>query len=283
MSQLVQKVFTPLHDDERGTSLTEFVIALPVFVLIMSFIYYLGIAGNGLIDEWNTAQRDLWTEVQTIQRAPQDPTISMTSQQKYRDPAQAAAAAQTELNDYGVRNSREEVQGAVASTEQRTLQGLRSSGHWGESAQRTRPPNSTMNLFIRYPSNSPTGTSSNVIGGSGYAAALVNDGSGAGAIDYSGDRALVPVLGAGVRYGVVQVIRENAYAFSRYWEMPIQAEFNVLVPPAPPENAAAVASDIARSQLNSYNPYGELLGINNPQPLRRSSPASVPNQWSTTD
>lgn len=272
-----------LHDDERGTSLTEFVISLPLFVLIMGFIYYMGIAGNGLVEEWNAAQRDLWTEVQTVQQSNQSTTTPAAAIQKHLDPMLASTGALSDLSNYEVRNSREEVWEAVDRAERQTIQGLGSGGHWGESFQRARSPESTMSLFVRYPDNSPTATPSDVIGGSQYAGSLVNDAAGAQALDFGGARGLSPVLGASVRYGTIQVIRETSFAFTHHWEMPIKAEFNVLVAPAPPKNAAAAASGVTRAQLNNYKPYRDLLGISNSQPVQKSSAPGVPTHWSTPD
>ncbi len=264
--------------DQDGTSLTEFAIMLPVFVLILKFIVYMGVFGHYKTEEWNQTQRDLWFEVRADQQLGHVPIDPNDPGQWDTDPERAGTRGLADLAEYPVRPWPESMETTVGNHERNTLTGLQTSGSWGESHQRTRLADDRMDFFPGRTGYHVASSPDSVIGGSRYASDLVNDSSGT-RVDYLVNRGLPMVVGASIRYGVAQAVREREINWAPGWEFRIQAEYNVMMPPRPPPNAEVWAQEVARSQLDNHQPYANLLGIANHQPLQGASAPSVPTSW----
>lgn len=271
-----------LEDDEEGTSLTEFAIVLPIFVLVMTFIYHMGGVGNAITDAATGAQIDMWEGALPHHEFSHVPIDPAEATQPHTDPQRAANMALTHIDEYGMRQRDPDLLPPVGSNEVDTLRGLRRDGHWGESFERTRPADGQMN-FVPLGGRNMTSTPGAVVGGSNYARTLVDDSGEGTTINYVFNRGLPPVLGAGIRYGSSHGVREGEVTFSGGWTLPVRSEFNVLVPPVPPPNAQFWAMQIAREQLDVYQPYNNLLGIDDHQPLLEAPAPSVPGEWSSTE
>lgn len=267
---------------QGGTALTEFVIALPVFLLLFNFIFYMGATGNTLTYEWNDAQRQLWTEVRTNQQMGHEGIQQGATLQHAVHPAAASAHALDHLQKYSSSKHIEQIGNAVDAHERGTYGALASNGHWGESAHRAGAVNTQVPVFID--GNRGIATHPNdVVGGSGFATALVDDTSSAQPIQFDVNNGLPAVVGASVRYGVAHVVREVNYEFPNGRSFPVAVELNVLVPPRPPYNAEYWAVQVARPQLDRYGPYANLPGISSDQPLSKESAPGVPEIWSSPD
>jgi hypothetical protein len=273
------KILWRVHREERGTSLTEFAIMLPIFVMTLTFITYVGVFGHYMTEEWNQTQRDLWFEVRAEQELGHVPIDPSDPLQWETSPQTAGSRGLADLAAHPARPWPEELVEPLGMHEGDTLRGLRDGGHWGESYHRTRPADGRMNFFVNHNDRSMTASPNAVIGGSGYAAALVDDANGS-PMEYVVNRGLPMVVGASVRYGVAQSVRESQVVFAGGWSMDIKSEYNVLVPPRPPHNAGLWAREVARGQLDNYQPYAHLLGIANEQPLQTATAPGIPGTWS---
>lgn len=281
--KLIRKGLLQQFDrDEAGTSLTEFAIILPIFLMLLNFMLYMGAAGNTLTYEWNDAQRQLWSEVRTGQQLGHEGIQSGAPGQHNTQPAAAATHATAHLTNYSSSKQIESLGTAVDSHETGTYSAMGSNGHWGESDSRAAPVANQVPVFVDG-NRSHTNNPSDVIGGSRFAETLVDDGSGAQTIDYEINSGIPAVLGAGIRYGVAHVVREVTYDFPHGESFNVKAEYNLLVPPRPPHNAELWAMEVIRPQLDNYSPYSDMLGIDHEQPLSEEGAPGVPELWSTPD
>lgn len=277
-----------LDGDQRGTSLTEFAITLPIFVAVMAFVYYMGAAGHVVTDEVNRAHRDLWDDALHHTTAGHDPV-------GYNDPGQPhahpASGADEDRQFFAEQQLRQRIDGLntdVRSEEVQTYQALSAGGHWGESHRRTRAPHGQLEFANNADqmTNSPTA----VLGGSNYARDLVDDsggtfelGAGGGgplgpAASFGLGESVIPAVGAGIRYGVTHSVREGEVTFPHGWTIPVRFHFDALVPPTPVANQKTPTA-ITRLKLESYQPYSELLGIAMEQPLGPAAPAPSSPTW----
>lgn len=120
-----------LHLDERGTTITEFVIVLPVFVLIFSATLALSRMQHTGIEVQISASSDMWEQAIAIQT---DTTLDPTS--SHMMPGQASSEARSRLDSLGsvvTDNS-----SAHATLSNRWDQG-ESNGHMGEAKAMVDP------------------------------------------------------------------------------------------------------------------------------------------------
>lgn len=269
-----------IHEDQRGTSLTEFVIILPIFVMIMLFIIHMGSIGSAITVERTQAQRDLWAEVADQQEQPHSGVNASDSFQTFVTPQLGAQHSRDHLSDFP---AREQVDGQLSAEvtrhQDQVYQSMSSGGHWGESYERMQPAEGQMELFMddRRAASAP----SEVIGASQYAAGMVVDGGGQ-VIDYEISRGVPAVIVAGLRYGSVHAIRERAVQFNHdEFNMNIRVAYDVLVPPNPPHNAERIAIDVSGTQLRGFGVYDNISGIAQNQPLQGANPPQLPETWTT--
>lgn len=279
-----------LRADERGTSLTEFVITLPIFMAVMSFVYYMGVAGHVLTQESGEAQRLLWEDVVSHTRMDHVPPDPSDPDQPHVDPAMASQLDRGFLDDHNLRQRREDLKDEMRTHEEGTYEALAGGGHWGQSHRRTRPADERADLA--HHADQITADPAGVVGGAGYARDLVDDTSSASPIEMGSGgpdalqpaststaaTGLAPALGAGMRYGVAHEVREGVVNLPRDWSFSVRIHYDVLVPPAPRRNDHQVAG-ITRMQLEEYEPYRTLLGIQEPtaESLSEATAPSVPD------
>lgn len=268
-----------LHKDEQGTSLTEFAIILPIFVMILLFIYHMGTIGNAITAERTEAQRDLWQEVATLQTQSHTGVDSGDSFQTYVTPQRGAQHSREHLADYPAKRQIDgRLSEEVTSHQNRVYQSMGAQGHWGESHARVQPAEGRMRLFGD--ERRAAANSSAVIGESRYAQGLVVD-SGGNEIDYEVNRGMPAVIVAGLRYGSVHAIRQREVEFHHdEFNMRINVSYDVLVPPNPPFNGEQWAIDVSGQHLRTFRAYDDLAGIAQNQPLREESAPQVPTEWS---
>lgn len=275
-----------LHGDERGTSLTEFVITMPIFVVILSFVYYMGAAGHVLSEETGEAQRLLWDRV-VEQTQPPEGMIQYTDpDQPHVHPVPGAELDDQFMRTYELSQGRNILRAEIRAHEEGGHGALASGGHWGESHWRTRPAAEAIDIADE--GKGPTDNPTDVLGDSDYAHTLIDDSSGdvvhmgAGGTGDLADMAstgtsresVAPALGAGIRYGVVHGLREGELEFPRGWTLPVRFHYDVLVPPRPMVDGERESAALARTRL--AGPYEELLGIQTTQALSFPPAASAP-------
>jgi hypothetical protein len=304
----VRSQLAGLHRNESGATLTEFIIMLPIFILVFNGVMILGQFTRKGIETPIRAYQDTFEKVLPFQ--------TDFGQWTHMQTAAAAASAGSQLaGDAKVHNLSGAVEATANVSEGAAYTGLGLRGHMGESYARTNSvaalPGTTLKgcdgIGPAFPSDcidlndsnglgamstsngKLTSDLSDLTGGSDYADQLFNDGtnvpdfSGGGSgilsmvnsvISAAGIR---PVLAANIRYGTVYGEFKEPYSFAGL-SMDMQAQFSTLVPPTPKGATmdAAVATAITRTTMESHDHYTDLLGIANDQPLSSES-FSVPS------
>lgn len=281
-----------LAGDERGTSLTEFAITLPIFVALMSFVYYMGAAGHVITDEATKTQRMVWEDVIPHTQPGYVPVDSGDPDQPHVHPSTGADVDHKFLQEEVIRQRRDDLKEEVRAHEQGTYDAMGSDGHWGESFRRTRPVDSQATMARG--ADEMTRQPADVVGTSAYAHHLVDDTSAANPITMgsggpsalqpaatsSSGTGLVPVLGAGMRYGVANALRKGEVELPRDWAFDVKFHYSTLVPPSPVRDDSRV-SGITRTQMERQEPYQKLLGIQmDPAETLPEVPAPSSPSWS---
>jgi hypothetical protein len=226
---------TGFWSDERGTSVTEFVMTLPVVIIIFAGIVTLGRLGHETGKIKIEAQTKMWEEATKSNAGSITPRSAVTQGSEFSS-----------------------VLTGIATT---------MGGHWGESYTRVKLA-STVPLLAP---TDPVTTADDIIGDSGYANALTNDGlsappSGGGgfghllsyAVQISG---AIPNAGAGVKYGYVEgEIRDRQVDGFLGNDITMSARYRTLVPPDTrgEKTAWGVAWMMSRTQTD----YNQLLKWN---------------------
>lgn len=236
MKQLVVYLKHGFGKDERGAALTEFIITLPVVVIIFAGLVALGRLGDETGKVKIRAQLKMW------EKATGDNPGFITPR--------AAVTSGGEFSSV--------VDGLVTA----------GGGHWGESYTRVKIPEEAPLLNPQLtPSNAPVSDPEDVIGDSGYAEVLVNDtlstsppsGGVAQWISWGVRQSgAVPYLGAGVRYGYVEGKVENHEVTGFAGQsITMSARYRTLAPPDPTsENMSwGISRLLAEGQTN----YPDLL------------------------
>ncbi|RAL22835.1 hypothetical protein DL240_08045 [Lujinxingia litoralis] len=271
-----------LWRDERATTLTEFVMTLPIFITIFIAIGQLGLAGRSSTEAWGTAYRQLWYEVVPVTRQMDVAPSAGDPTQVYVHPTPAGADALQKVNAQPPVNDYSGLAPRVRLQETQTYGAMAAGGTFGESNARTQPSAGHFN-FARTASHR-SGSASDIVGNSGFAHDMVNDSPSRGnfqlGLGQGPDGALGhglglrAVLGAGNRYGTAAALVDSDFEIMG-WQVPMKVYFNTLVPPSPVQGDG-VATAISRLSLGAYDPYGELLGIAVEQPLPTPGAPSVP-------
>lgn len=227
---------TGFWSDERGTSVTEFVMTLPVVVIIFAGLVALGRLGHETGKIKIEAQTQMWEE------ATKDSAGSMTPR-----------SAVTSGSEFGS-----------------LLNGIATGvgGHWGESYTRVVLSSNVPGLSSEL---DPTYSPDDIIGDAAYPNTLVNDGmtstpsggSGVGVIaqylvQISG---AVPNVGAGIKYGYVEgKIEDRDVPGFLGQSVTMSARYRTLVPPdtRSEQKAWFTAWTLSRAQTN----YNQLLKWN---------------------
>ncbi|MFU8803111.1 MAG: TadE/TadG family type IV pilus assembly protein [Bradymonadaceae bacterium] len=274
------KYFIAFHRHQRGSTLTEFIITLPIFILVFVGILQLGAMERVAGELWGQAYRDTWTQALTVVDGPVMAIDHSNPFDIHIDPDRAGQAALADLALQPPRNDHRFIEANVALSESDTYRNMRSSGHWGESFARTNPTRDYVNM--RHVDEYGTARPGDIIGESELADALFNDNPTTATVVQGGHSPTLgplpisgsgfrPVLAAGMRYGAVMGTADAEYD-ALGWKVHVGTEYSALVPPVPVDNARQTTA-IVRQALEAYNPYRELLGIAKEQPLRRETAA----------
>lgn len=257
------------HRDERGTALTEFIILLPIFVLIFAGITHLAKLNTAAIRVGGEAYSQMWKKAKDVQT--DDPGIHVSP----------SPAGRTVSTNAGIYRGLQEEPGMQQIVRRETTShgdGLSSNGHMGESFARVSRVHN--DVGFREVDADLTGQINGVTGDSAYAKRLFDDApsaqvyfphhSGAlgafdGMLDGPGMR---PVLAAGMRYGtVIGNARESVEVAGQNFEF--EHYFTTLV--APTWRREDVATSVVRTTMHGVPAYDNLLGIARNQPLDRQS------------
>lgn len=287
MRSILQR-WDQIASDERGTSLTEFTITMPIFIMVMAFVYYMGAAGHVITHESAEAQRLLWNDVMEYTYPVEDTEGISDPDNPHTHPTTAEVVDREFLNEVDLQQRRGGLATQVRAQEENVYGGVERGGHWGESFQRTRPAHEAIQLGRN--ADQMTESPRDVVGDSRYAQRLVDDTNdnstgprtvqmGAGGVLSAGipREGTVPVLAAGMRYGVAHSTREGEIEYGNGWTMPVRVHYDVLVPPTPMEHSARETSEVSRNLLEEQSAYGGLLGIQSAQNYNTESAPAAPN------
>jgi hypothetical protein len=230
--------------DEDGATLTEFIITLPVLLLVFSAIIQMGAFQEKSVKVWVNASGNMW---ETALTEPESQTSPY---------ANAGSAAAMGVNQLGQNQVHREAHTSVARTTQaeaRKYSNMGQSGYWGESAARVQPARNKGVEVWGVDDNIST-DSSEVLGESNYASAMLDDGPGQ----------LGAAQLAGLRYGTAEGVHEESLTFMNL-TMDMRAHFNTAVSPTGGSEPLAAAR--ARQELDNLDPYDKLSGIADDQPL----------------
>jgi hypothetical protein len=269
-----------LHRHEQGTTLTEFVITLPVFLVVFVGLLQLGTMENSASKVWGEAYRDTWTQTLTVLDSDASLINIAGSRPYHLNPSLAGAMSLAQLANHPPRNEHRLIQANVLLAEGDVYRNMAGSGHWGEASSRIGPTG--QHVRMRHLDQRTSWTAQDVLGESRLGHGLFNDGpAGApiigggtsptlGNLPFAG-RATRPVIGAGMRYGAVMGKAERVET-ALGWTVHLGTEYTVLVPPVPVPRAQ-ITMAVTRQALEDHRPYRELLGIADQQPLRREAAA----------
>lgn len=128
-----------LHRDDQGTSLTEFVITLPIFLVILAGVIDLGNLINTTVVVEIESQLDLLDQLDEVSSSGISFSSSMTDL-LHTQPSAAAVSAAVQVERYQPRQKTPAGRALVRLYEHSTysLWGMALSGHWGESNMRVR-------------------------------------------------------------------------------------------------------------------------------------------------
>lgn len=270
------KLLSRFHQNEKGTTITEFILTLPIFIVAFVGTLQLGMFNEKSVKTWAKAHRNTFDQAIPV---------SQTRFSPYMQPTVGAALAGAGLAFGNKPIHQSGIQrGLVLVAEGSTYLSMATKGHWGESSTRTLPIDAVVNM--RYVEGYRTADSSKIIGNSRLVKDLVDEsvgnfsGSGSGALGAinallsgSGVR---PAMAAGQRYGAVVGYATDSMSVGGR-SMNMRAHFNTLVPPYPLKGfeAAAVPTGVVRVTMENQRPYKEILGIKWSQPYPGGS-LSVP-------
>lgn len=304
----VQAFLRKLHRNESGTTLTEFVIMLPVFLLVFNGVMILGQFTRKGTEAPILAYKDTFQKVIPFQKQ------TWFSGMHMHPVSGAIDAGITQLaGNSKVHNVSNSVKYTANAVEASAYTRMGAQGTMGESYARAIIPTAMPGAKIQgcdgigpaWPTkceklNNSSGfsailntfSSSNgkltsktkdVTGGSKYAYALFDDSlsvpnisGGSGVLgminEFLTATGIRPAVAANIRYGTVSGTAGDPYTFAGI-TMDMRAHYSVLVPPTPKGKVAdgATANAVTRLTMAGNKQYDKLLGIAWSQPLNVSS------------
>ncbi|QED27059.1 pilus assembly protein [Microvenator marinus] len=256
------------HGDQKGATLAEFVLTLPIFIMCFVGIVQLGLWSEKSVKVWAKAHRITFAQATLVNQ-------SRFSLQHMQPQAAGAvslgqlAFGNKPLNQSGIQR------GLILAAEGTTYGDMALRGHWGESSTRTLPVDLVVQMKPPL-EGMRTRNSADILGGSALSRDLLNDtanfsGSAGGALGVinqflsgSGTRA---ALAAGQRYGTVIGWSSDSMTVAGR-TVSMRAHFNSLVPPFPLTGTEAqfLPMAITRVTMENHRAYSQILGINWSQP-----------------
>jgi hypothetical protein len=255
------RLYSAFRDNQEGTSMTEFLIILPIYILIFVGINNLSkLESESVIVKLN-ASKQMWNGVLGLTNIVQlDPS--------HAQPMLAGAAVTANVSAHPSGFTTVDIAEGAMSV------GLMQNGSWGES-QRRAQVSGAAGLSLPTTHDSPES-----LGMDDAARDLAYDrtanplpaGEGALSVWIPAMIASIPVpraaSGAGSRYGIVVRDASVTVTISTGQSFEMSAGYEVLVPPAP-RTAFEEFITVGHSRLGveKYDCFKEVLGIDFDQPL----------------
>lgn len=277
---------TSLHrllNDERGTSITEFVICLPIFII--TFIAMINMAEWGIESTAvrMDAQKELWADAIPV---------TSSTQWTHMSPISGAADAEIELIAAGSDTS-DGARIAGYAYEGGAMVGLGLAGHWGESFYRTTPAQAHPEFAVDSIHTGPSDVTE-----APFARKVIDDsltdfdrGRGGNILDIVtevvGSTGAFQSVAAGIRYGEAFGSSNRNVNLSVYGNENLDWNNDVLVAPKPltgffgTKVTFGMAWLLAQSQDNYYNLFvigdGDGLSSSGTSSQNGNSPPGVPS------
>ncbi len=250
-----------LRDDQRGTALTEFVITLPVFILLFSAVVWMGQAYSKAVETDIRASFKMWNNATTVQHDRIPGGMMHTLHPTAAGVAGAASSGGSALSGGGL----DDIAGEAYSG---LVHAARAAhGTHGESAMYLLPVKNEVGTGeVHVQANE------HITHHGDFANSVMNDGpfssgepstsgSGSGLLDDFGvsmpsgiDQAkqgFVQSIGANARYGDATGEEIADYEIGNIGTMTFESEFDTLVAPyAPASNEDAIADEAMSALLN---------------------------------
>jgi hypothetical protein len=203
MMRFFTKRLTSLwHRDERGHSMTEFAITLPLWIILMVGIAETSKITKNLCVNEGTAYRDTMNAWLQVQMPGQGKFGDMVDQITHTLPSLAAIDGATKVWDYPARQKSDALKTLIGGEEGLTLAAMGFVGHWGPAAVRLKALQlfgvkfayginpTVQNMSLMSPQNA-------IIGGSDFAYDVVYDGPTISTLNggFSGQGVVGTVLG----------------------------------------------------------------------------------------
>lgn len=247
------------HKNQRGTTLTELLITLPIFILIFVSMVRLGQFELTAGKLWKNAYQETWAKALPVS---QQQVVPIDSLHTHASPSQGGSTANEQLGQHSAHNKNQGIENTIGGLERGTYSGLQRSGHWGESFERVQPVAEYVGL--RRVDSLVTSQPTTIVGNSGYARSLVDD-SGGMVKAPNGGSSVAAAVGAGIRYGTVAGVGEIKPVIMGV-NIPMYVHFNTLVAPMPFTDSTTTM-EVTRNLLLKQPHYRNILGISMSQPL----------------
>lgn len=284
------------HRDQTGTTMTEFVIALPVLIMIFVGTYRLGLISDRAVKVHGRGHAEIFDAYYVAQQVSASELFDEMSRPlgdregSHMLPTTGGVSAAYQLSEYPIPQESSVVRGAILAIEAPTYMGLASGGHLGESANRLAPLTDGVGFM-------PPGIGAGAItsdtqrtmgnaghGGSRLGANLIFDGpSGYQPSDSNCERGLGqlltgsvndmlsvvgmrPMLAAGMQYGTISTEHVYTESLGPLGQVEMRANYNIAVPPRvldTPDLQPLLTVMVSRLALSDCNlaPYSNLLYI----------------------
>lgn len=257
----MMRLYRNFLSDEEGTTMTEFVMTIPMFIVSFVAVIQLGSMNELSVKTWSTAH------ARTFRAAIPSSHMRFSP---FAVPAVGAAAGFGTLAQAPPQSTTGIQRAFYIGSDTATYGGMALRGHWGESYWRTRPAD--LIVDFQFIEDNASMNPQDIIGGSEYTRDLVDEqvgnysGSGGGALaalnSFVSASGLRPAIAAGMRYGAVAGWANKDRTVLGL-TVDTGAGFTTLVPPYPLRDAEAefLPTGVTRLTMESYDPYAEILGV----------------------
>jgi len=250
-----------LCDDQQGTALTEFVITLPVFILLFSAVVWMGQAYSKAVETDIRASFKMWNNATTVQHDRIPSGMMHTMHPTAAGVAGAASSGESAISGGGLSNIASEAYSGLVHAARAA------HGTHGESAMYLLPVKNEVGTGeVHVQANE------HITHHGDFANSVMNDGpfssgepstsgSGSGLLDDfdvsipsgidQGKQGFVQAIGANARYGDATGEEIADFQIGNIGTMSFESEFDTLVAPyAPASNEDAIADEAMSALLN---------------------------------
>lgn len=286
--KIMQKIATSFHREQRGSAMTEFVMTLPVWIVVLYVIWDMGMVHMHVTNTQIVAQTDLWSKAIPLTR-PFDPTSGQSPDSesaKYMVPAlggaQAIAAQSKARNAHNGHGTFSTIEGPIHGAAVIGLGGSLGGGfnvgagdsHYVESTYRIG--NMTAGMSNVPETKLKAKDVVDISEEKRYPVMMLNDGLDTN-FDFSGDSASSKVASilmsaldssgalhsivAGARYGAVAGESTGDYKGLFGWNVKPGYAYDTLVSPAPYTTDAANYIPMMVARLGAEAADGEKYAV----------------------